>query len=565
MLEEIRISSMGVIDEATVEFGPGLNVVTGETGAGKTMVVTALLLLLGARGDSGLVRGSSGRARVEGRVRVQPGSRLAQRADESGAELDEDSLILARTVSAEGRSRATAGGAAVPVGTLAELAADLVAVHGQSDQQQLLQPARQRECLDRFAGADVLSLRDRYGKTYDRLRRIETELADITASSRERAQEADLLRFGLAEIEAADPTPGEDVVLGAEESRLAHGDALRLAAETARQLLSGSESASEGTDALGLVAQARKSLDSVRHHDPSAAALADQLAGAGYLLVDAAADISSYAEGLDTDPQRLARVQERRATLGALTRKYGDSIDEVLRWAQCGAARLLELDDDNRLDELAADRSDCEQQLRSLGGDLSVQRHSAAEDLSSRVTAELGGLAMPHATFSVTFTPASSPTRDGLETVEFQLASHAGADPRSLGKGASGGELSRVMLAIEVCLAGSNPVPTMIFDEVDAGVGGKAAVEIGRRLARLAKSVQVVVVTHLPQVAAFADQHYVVVKSDDGSITTSGVTALDDEGRRSELSRMLAGLANSDTALAHADELVALARQHRNG
>jgi DNA repair protein RecN (Recombination protein N) len=564
MLEELSISALGVIDSAALEFGPGLNVVTGETGAGKTMVVSALGLLLGARADSSAVRQGAPRARVEGRVRVDPGSSVAGRAIEAGSDLDDDSLILARTVTAEGRSRASAGGAAVPATLLSSLAADLVVVHGQSDQQLLLSSSKQRDYLDAFGGRDLLAARDRYRETFDRLRSVTAELEAIVAQARERAQETDRLRFGVDEIDALGTRPGEDIELRAEELRLAHVDGLRRAAEQARLALSGDDDALGGTNALGLVAGARKSLDAERDNDGQLATLADQLATASYALADVAADLSSYAESLETDPIRLAAVQERRARLGTLTSKYGDNIDEVLSWRDRAEQRVAELHDDvGRIEQLRVEQQSLSSSLAELGGALSAARRATADRLETVVTAELAALAMPHAAFVVAQTQLGSPGRDGLDEVTFQLSSSAGTEPRSLQRGASGGELSRVMLAIEVCLAGTSPVPTMVFDEVDAGVGGKAAVEVGRRLARLAREVQVIVVTHLPQVAAFADRHYVVAKSSDGRVTTSGVTVLDDGGRRVELSRMLAGLENSQTALAHADELVELARAER--
>jgi DNA repair protein RecN (Recombination protein N) len=564
MLEELTIHSLGVIDEASLELGPGFNAVTGETGAGKTMVVTALGLLLGARSDAGVVRTGTSRARISGRVLLGPSALVSSRLEEAGADLDDDAVILARTVSAEGRSRASLGGAAVPVGTLASVASDLVVVHGQSDQHRLLHPARQRETLDAFGDDEHAQLLTAYSETYARLTEVRGQLDEIVERRRERAQEADALRFGLGEVEAADPRPGEDTELAAEDARLAHVEGLRQAAETARLALSGDEADLDARDAMSQVAAARKAVEAEREHDPRLDELAEALASASYAVADVAADIAAYATSLDADPARLSFVQERRAVLASLTRKYGDTVDEVLAWSETAAKRLLALeDDDSRLEALRAQETALRDELSASAAALTASRTSLAEDLSRRVTTELAGLAMPHAVFVVAVTPVDNPRRDGQDDIAFLFSAHNGAEPRPLQRGASGGELSRVMLALEVCLVGTQPVPTMVFDEVDAGVGGKAAVEIGRRLARLATATQVIVVTHLPQVAAFADQHYVVVKSDDGSVTTSGVTPLDDVGRRSELSRMLAGLEDSETALAHADELLELAAAER--
>ena len=577
MLEEIRISSLGVIEESVLELGPGFTAITGETGAGKTMVVTALGLLLGGRADSGAVRIGAKAARVEGLVRVAEGAPwaegLAGRVDDVGGEVEDGSLVVARQISAEGRSRAFAGGASVPISALSGLIDPLVAVHGQSDQHRLLQPGAQRDALDRFAGPKAWKAREQYAACYRRLRDTETELAEVVATARERAREADQLRFGLGEVETVAPQPGEDASLAAEEARLGFADTLRTGAAQARELLSSEEAA---PDALGAVSAARKLLDGVRDHDAEAAGLADRLAEVSYLLSDVAADISSYTSSLDTDPVRLAAVSERRAALTALTRKYGETIDEVLGWAEEGARRLLDLDGtDERIEQLQVRSRALREELAGKAATLSALRAKAATRLGRVVSDELTALAMPHAELTVAVRQHDDP--DGLEVegrrvrfggsgtdeVELLLAANRGAEARPLGKGASGGELSRVMLAVEVALAATNPVPTFVFDEVDAGVGGKAAVEVGRRLAQLARHAQVLVVTHLPQVAAFADQHVVVVKSSDGTVTTSGLTTLDDAGRVRELSRMLAGLEDSDTALAHAEELLATAQESR--
>ena len=561
MLEEIRISQLGVIDSSTLELGPGLTVITGETGAGKTMVVTALGLLLGARADSGAVRSGATTARVEGVVDAEHLAAFAAAVEEAGGLVEDGRVLLARNLSAEGRSRAFVGGASVPVARLAEVASELVAVHGQSDQHRLLQQRAQREALDRFGGRSLTGLLTTYADLFQRLNATERELEEVVASARERAREADLLRFGLGEIEAVSPAAGEDVELAAEESRLGFADTLRTAAESARESLSSEEGSA---DALATTSAARTLLDGVREHDPEAGELADRLAEITYLLSDVAADVASYAARLDTDPARLAAVSERRSALTALTRKYGDTIDEVLAWADGSAARLLDLDGtDERIEALRADQERLGAELATAAAALSAARTEAAGRLSTQVTDELALLAMPDARLEVAVTPSERYTASGADDVELLLAANVGSGPRPLHKGASGGELSRVMLALEVALAGTSPVPTFVFDEVDAGVGGAAAVEVGRRLAQLARTAQVLVVTHLPQVAAYADRHVLVEKSDDGTVTSSGLTVLDDAARERELSRMLAGLSDSDTALAHARELLEVAQESR--
>jgi DNA repair protein RecN (Recombination protein N) len=593
MLTELRITSLGVIEESVLELGPGFTAITGETGAGKTMVVTALGLLLGGRATADIVRTGARAARVEGVVRA--GHALADAVEEAGGEVEDGHVLLVRQVSTEGRSRAYAGGAAVPASTLAGLADPMVAVHGQSDQHRLLRPGAQRDALDRYAGAVALDLRAEFGELYAALRSAEAELAEVTATRRERAREADLLRSGLEEVAAVAPQPGEDAALAAEEARLGHADTLRTAALQARESLSATEG---GPDALTAVAVARTLLDRVRGYDPAADALAERVAEAGYLLTDLAAEVASYATGLESDPLRLAAVSERRSALQALTRRYADTVEEVLAWAEHAAARLAELDDTgSRVHALTARCGELRGRLADVGTALSSARRRAAASLGTAMTRELHALAMPHATVTVSVrqapAPAADPGRDpgrdpdrdpggalggdgldvgggrvrfgptGLDDVELLLAANVGGAALPLHRSASGGERSRVMLALEVALAGTDPVPTMVFDEVDAGVGGRAAVEVGRRLAALAEHAQVLVVTHLPQVAAFADRHVVVAKSDDGTVTTSGLRPLDDAARVSELSRMLAGLEDSATAVAHAEELLVTARRRR--
>jgi DNA repair protein RecN (Recombination protein N) len=622
MLEEVRISGLGVIDEAVLELSAGFNVVTGETGAGKTMVVSGLGLLFGGRADPARVRPGAARASVEGTLSVEPGGQVARQVDDAGGDLDDDgALILSRSVSAEGRSRAYAGGRSVPVSLLTYLADDLVAVHGQADQQQLLRPGRQREALDRFGGPGLAVLLADYQQAYQRHRAIRAELDQLTSLAAGRAREAAELRRGLAEIERAEPAAGEDIELLAEDELLSHADALRTAATAAHEaLLTDPASGSyETTDAVTLLGAARQALESAARHDVALAALAARVSEAAYLVSDVAAELASYAQSVEADPARLAAVQDRRAVLARLIRSYGaaevappggrpadgardaglakqagdgvlaretgggiaadgrnggagpqeDSaggLGGVLSWAKLAAARLGELDsDDDRIAVLVSEEDGLAATLGELAAALTDARRQAAGRFAAEVTAELAALAMPHARLTVAITPLSEPGPHGGDEVEIKLSAHPGAPVLPLHKGASGGELSRVMLAIEVVFAGADPVPTFVFDEVDAGVGGKAAVEIGRRLARLARLAQVIVVTHLPQVAAFADTHLVVQKADDGSVTSSGVVRLDDAERVRELSRMLAGLEDSEFGRAHASELLAAAAAERAG
>jgi DNA repair protein RecN (Recombination protein N) len=583
MLEEVRITGLGVIDEAVLELSGGFNVVTGETGAGKTMVVSGLGLLFGGRADPSRVRPGSDRATVEGRLRVEPGSEVARQVSDAGGDLDDDdsTLLLSRSVSAEGRSRATAGGRGVPVSLLTYLADDLVAVHGQADQQQLLRPGRQRQALDQFGGPALSRLLAGYQRSYHQHAELRAELDELTSLARDRAREADDLRRGLAEVERAEPAEGEDIELLAEEERLANADALHSAATSAHEALLGDPASGsyEAADAATLLASARQALESAAHHDQALAALAARVSEAAYLVSDVAAELASYAQSIEADPVRLSVVQERRAELARLIRAYGalapardlpdggaqgGDLAAVLSWAKSAALRLVELDStDERIAALGEQEAALAATVAELAAQLTASRREVAGRFAAEVTAELAALAMPHAHLDVAVAPARELGPHGGDEVEIRLAAHPGATALPLNKGASGGELSRVMLAIEVVFAGADPVPTFVFDEVDAGVGGKAAVEIGRRLARLARRAQVIVVTHLPQVAAFADTHLVVEKADDGSVTRSGITRLDDEGRVRELSRMLAGLEDSEFGRAHAGELLAAAAAER--
>ena len=596
MLEEVRITGLGVIDDATLELSPGFTVVTGETGAGKTMVVTGLGLLFGGRADPARVRPGAQRAVVEGRLTIDPDGKVARQVDEAGGELDDDgaALVINRSVSAEGRSRAHAGGRSVPVSLLTYLADDLVAVHGQSDQQQLLRAGRQREALDAYAGSELAQVLGDYQRIYQRHRDARAELNELTEQARERIAEADGLRQALNEVEAADPAPDEELLLRAEEERLSNAEALRAAATAAHEALLGDPDAGayERPDATALVGGARQELEAVRQHDQVLAGLADRLSEASYLLADVAGELASYTEVLDADPARLAAIQERRATLARLVRTYGPraaaelaasagaasagaegvpadiepggDLAVVLAWTKPAAVRLLELEgDDERIAGLAEEEAQLATRVTELATQLTALRQDASERFSHDVTTELTALAMPHASLVAVVRPLDEPGPHGADDVEIRLAAHPGAPPLPLNKGASGGELSRVMLAIEVVFAGADPVPTFVFDEVDAGVGGKAAVEIGRRLARLARLAQVIVVTHLPQVAAFADNHLVVMKANDGLVTSSGVVRLDQPGRVRELSRMLAGLEDSEFGRAHAEELLEVAARER--
>ncbi|MFM9033539.1 MAG: DNA repair protein RecN [Mycobacterium sp.] len=578
MLAEIRIESLGAIGSATAEFDRGLTVLTGETGTGKTMVVTGLHLLGGARADATRVRSGAARAVVEGRFGTEDvdgavAARIGEILESSGADRDDDGSIIAlRSVSRDGPSRAYLGGRSVPARTLTGFTTGLLTLHGQNDQLRLMRPDEQRNALDRFAGAAPAV--ERYRKVRDEWLVARRDLVDRTDRAREMAQEADRLKFALAEIDAVDPAPGEDETLAADIRRLSELDAVREAAAGAREALSGPEDG-EGraaTDALGRAAALLGATE-----DAALTGLAGQLTDALTVVADVSSELGRFLDDLPADAGGLEAKLARQAQLRGLTRKYAADADGVLGWAGEARRRLAQLDVSEealatlsrRVDGLAA-------QVAAAAVELSGLRSAAAGGLAEAVTAELAGLAMADAGFAVHLATMaardddSAPLRlptgevvhagaEGVDLVEFGFTAHRGTDLLPLARSASGGELSRVMLALEVVLAASAEGTTMVFDEVDAGVGGRAAVQIGRRLARLARTHQVIVVTHLPQVAAYADTHLVV----DSDGPASEVRRLDDDQRVAELARMLAGLGESDTGRAHARELLDAARSDR--
>lgn len=576
MIEYLSIDSLGVIGDATVDLDPGFTVVTGETGAGKTMVVTALNLLLGARADAGAVRHGASHATVEAGFRLGADHAAVTLAEEAGAVLDEvdddggrparlaKALVVTRTVGAAGtsRSRASAGGRGVPVALLGELGEHLVAVHGQTDQLRLKSAAAQRHALDSFAGEELATALADYRQDFEAWRAARAELAEITQHEQDRAREAENLQRALEEIDEAEVHEGEDEEVRTRIQRLENIEELRAASLGAHAHLAGADAA-EAVDvpsAEALVEAARQALLQAPGQDAELTALAGRLAEVGILLADVSAELAGYAAGLDDDAgSDLDAAQSRLAELNRLMRLYGPELADVLEWARTHRVRLEELQGDSgRMVELTEQSERLEASVRTAAAELTRLRTAAAEELSAQVTEELHALSMPDATFHASVTPGGEPGPHGADEVALLLQPHAGSTPRPLGKGASGGELSRVMLALEVVLAATDPVPTFVFDEVDAGVGGEAAVQIGRRLARLAQHVQVIVVTHLPQVAAYADRHLKVTKDSDSDagFTTSDVQVLEGEARVEELARMLAGRAGSGSARDHARELL---------
>jgi len=574
MLTEIRIESLGAISAAVGEFGRGLTVLTGETGTGKTMVVTGLHLLGGGRADANRVRSGADRAVVEGRFTTTDlddaaAAQLDQILDASGAERDEDGSVIAlRSVSSDGPSRAYLGGRSVPAKSLGDFTTELLTLHGQNDQLRLMRPEEQRGALDRFAKSGPAL--ERYRKLRDAWSTARQDLLERRSRMRELTLEADRLKFALDEIDAVDPQPGEDAALVAEIVRLSELDTLREATAAARATLSGELddlSGGSAADGLGRARAALESTDDAKLH-----ALAAQISEALTVVVDVGHELGNYLEELPVDASALESKLARQGQLRTLTRKYAADIDGVLRWAAESRARRARLDvSEEGLAALERHADELAGELTSAATDLSKIRSTAAKRLAKEITAELSGLAMADAQFTINVNLDIAPTddaaalklpsgefaragADGIDEVEFGFAAHRGMTELPLAKSASGGELSRVMLALEVVLAGSAAGTTMVFDEVDAGVGGRAAVQIGRRLARLARTHQVIVVTHLPQVAAYTDVHLVVHGA--GPKGTSVVRRVADDERVAELARMLAGLGDSDSARAHARELL---------
>ncbi|MCS4535027.1 DNA repair protein RecN [Corynebacterium sp. HS2168-gen11] len=572
MLADIAIQNLGVIPHATVELSEGLTVLTGETGAGKTMVVTGLRLLVGGRADASRVRTGSTAASVEGRFRLDTlPSEIASQifdfvTDVGGIPDENQEIIASRSVSAQGRSKAYLGGRAVPAAHLGKFSAELLTIHGQNDQLRLLAPDQQLAALDRVDPA-IAGLKQTYQEHYKRWRSLDKQLQERIEKRRELAQESDRLDFAIQEIVAVDPQPGEDIELVATIRRLQDVDDIREIVTTAIAKLDGLEALGEyaggnveeeysASSSLGEASAALSHSD-----DPILAQLGQRL----HLIVEEVAEISgelgSYYSGLPVDPLALEHALERQQELKKLTRKYAPTIDEVLVWLAKAEAKRASIDiSPAAFEQLQRDVAQARQQVNTTGAALTNARQAAAKSLESLVTEELHGLAMPHARLTVAL-QATKPGPDGLDAVEFLLAHNKAAEPRPLATSASGGELSRVMLALEVILAAGTRGTTLVFDEVDAGVGGRAAVEIGRRLARLALHTQVIVVTHLPQVAAYADTHVHVAKEVSDESVVSGVENLSEQRRIEELSRMLAGLDDTETGRAHALELFRTAQE----
>jgi DNA repair protein RecN (Recombination protein N) len=547
VLRELHISGLGVIDDLDLDLHPGLNVLTGETGTGKTMVTVGLQLALGRRGGSGLVRAGAQAAKVQARFDAPPAAVL-------GGWSEDGEVLLARTVTAEGRSTARIGGQLAPVSALAQLAGELVEVHGQHEGQGLLSTAAQTAFLDRFAGGDHLRAVQDLRDEHETLRSARAALDELEGRERDREREMDLLAYQVREIETAAPRPGETEELKLEESRLAHAERLLERASAAERVLAAEAGASDALRAASV------ELRSAGEVDPGAERLAERALELAAMASELAVDVREYRERLELDPARLEEVRERIAALAALQRKYGQGEEQVLAFLEQAGRELRSLagtgEERERLAVEVAERSE---RVAALAAAVSDGRARAAPALTAALQDELGELGMEGAAIQVGLVPNAELVSSGAERAEFVFSGGPDQAPQPLAKVASGGELSRTMLACRSVLVDLDDVPTLVFDEVDAGIGGRAGVAVGRRLARLASDRQVVVVTHLPQIASFADRHIRVRKRRGAA----SIEVLDDDARVDELSRMLAGLPGSETAAAHAEELMAEAGRAR--
>ena len=560
-LEEISIRGLGVIESTNIEFKPGLTVLTGETGAGKTMVLTALGLVLGSKSDSDLIRQGQERAVITGKFAVPKD--IADLIVEGGGEVEDESVVITRTLSTAGKSRVLVGGAVSSTSAVSQFSQSLVEIHAQSSSSKLTKPAVSRELLDRFAGVELGEYQDifnQYQEMIDRIAQLQSQLS-------QRDKEMALLSEFASEFAKLAPKSGELTQIENEIAKLGSVEQLNQAVSASLNLLEDDE-----ISAINLLQQMRKNLDQVNGKDKELDQLTERFTETLLNLSDVGSDLTTYLSNLEADPNRFATLQERKSSLNSLLKRYGKgserdvAFEQLIIDGQTAKAKMADLSGgDERVKELEKEAENLFGQLKTLALSISKNRKASADKLAKLVTDEINNLAMPNAKFVIEQKTADSGnpksySATGLDEIAILFAGHVGAAPLSLSKVASGGELSRVMLALEVVIAEAEPIGTYIFDEVDAGVGGKAAVEVGRRLAKLAKSAQVIVITHLPQVAVWADNHLVVKKNESGLVTQSDVIEMSESDRKVEIARMLSGQEDSKTAQEHATELLATVR-----
>lgn len=568
-LEEISIRNLGVIENAVVPFTKGLNVLTGETGAGKTMVLTALALILGGKSDQDLIRSGSERLSAAGIFRLSKKSEpeLKELLKTHDPEIENNRLLFTRSVSSDGKARANLGGVAVPASVLANFGEELIEIHGQSANVRLTKTVRQRELLDRYAGEKFAEKLSRYRDDYQSYHELSKNIAELKVALKKRDQEIADLEELVEAYAKIRPNSGELSNVENDISRLDSIEDLRAGAAMADNVLN-----SESENVLISLAIARRSLESIKGKDAQLDEIREALVESILNLNDVAADLSRYTENLDLDPNALANAQDRRAQLNSIIKKFGknpdkyQALEEIIVDAEKAKARIIDLTGgEDRITALSKELEASFQVLQDSAQKISGLRAASAKKLGNLVTTEVRQLAMPHATFSLKINTYDSAeiknySINGLDEVLMIFASHSGGELLPIAKATSGGELSRLMLALEVVIAESEPLGTYVFDEVDAGIGGKAAIEVGRRLSALSKNAQVIVVTHLAQVAAWADNHLVVIKSESGVITESSITKVAGAERESEIARMLSGQEESAIAKEHAKELLTIVR-----
>ena len=558
-LEEITIRSIGVIDQSTLEISKGLTVLTGETGAGKTMILTALNLILGGKADSALVRKGSERLVASGRFTIPKASEYLF----EDVLVEDGELILTRTVASDGKSKATTNGVSATASTLTTVGENLVEVHGQAANQNITKSSRQRELVDRFGQISLVDYKSALGEYHE----LKDRISALKKSIAQKDKELSELREFANAFKKLNPSVNELVEIDGEIARLSSVEEFRLATAQAISAIEDEEAGS--LTSLGV---ARRALEAARGKDPLLEGIYQQLSESFFLLDDAQSALNSYQSKLEADPVRLDFLHARKADINTLIKKFGGSgsheqeLTELALRYKNSADAIADLEGgDQRLQELEKQLSGHKKVLLSAAQSLSDSRAKAAVQLSKLVTAEIQQLSMPHASFVAQVDSAdyaapkeSDFAAHGCDDIAMFIQGHKDAPLVALAKGASGGEMSRVMLALEVVIATTHPIGTYVFDEVDAGVGGKAAIEVGKRLHQLAQHAQVIVVTHLPQVAAWADSHFVVTKNNDGTVSQSDVRMVAGEERIEEIARMLAGLENSSSAREHATELLSL-------
>jgi DNA repair protein RecN (Recombination protein N) len=549
MLHALHIENLAIIDRLEVAFEAGFNALTGETGAGKSILIDALNLALGERADISLIRAGAEKLRVNAVFEVPNDPELHALLGELGVEPEDGLLYLSREVHTSGRSIARINGQPVPVSALKALGERLIDMHGQHEHQSLLKPSSHLEFLDRWLGEPALKLRQQVREAVSALRQTERELQEIVAREREREQMLDLYRFQVDEIRAANLQVGEDEQLETEARRLVYAEKLVALAGNAYDALMGEHGAYDQA------ASASRNLTEIARIDPSVSPWGEMLESALVQLEEVAHNLRAYAESIEYDPARLEAVIERQELIKRLKRKYGDTIEAVLQYADEAAAKLHALETQTeRRAELEAELARLQESAHALCEQLSALRRDGAQRFANAVQAALRTLAMERAQFTVEVRPKPMDAT-GADSVEFLFSANPGEPPRPLSKIASGGEMSRVMLALKTVLADAAPVPTLVFDEIDAGIGGRTAHAVGEQIAQLARHCQILCVTHLPQIACRANHHLLIEKHTDGAMTRVAVQPLTGEARVQEIARMLAGTP-TETALQHARELL---------